>query len=98
MDYMRAHLGEEISLNTLAEIAECTSYHIIRLFKETMGMPPHAYLIQLRLERARELIDEGKSIAGAALNAGFSDQSHLTRRFKKRFGITPGTYEAQKLL
>ena len=98
IDYMRAHLGEEIFLNTLAEIAGCTSYHIIRLFNETMGMSPHAYLIQLRLERARELIDEGQSITDAALNAGFSDQSHLTRRFKKRFGITPRTYGAQKLL
>lgn len=98
IDYMRAHLGKEISLNTLAEIAGCTSYHIIRLFKETVGMSPHAYLIQLRLEKARELIDEGETITDAALNAGFSDQSHLTRRFKKRFGITPGKYEAQKLL
>jgi len=98
IDYMRTHLGDEISLNTLAEIAGCTSYHVIRLFKETMGMSPHAYLIQLRLERARELLDEGKTITDAALDSGFSDQSHLTRRFKKRFGITPGTYGAQKLL
>lgn len=98
IDYMRAHLGEEISLNTLAEIADCTSYHIIRLFKETVGMSPHAYIIQLRLERARELIDKGETITDAALNAGFSDQSHLTRRFKKRFGITPGIYGAQKFL
>jgi len=98
IDYMKFHLGDEISLNTLAEIAGCTSYHVIRLFKETMGMSPHAYLIQLRLERARKLLDEGNTITDAALNAGFSDQSHLTRRFKKRFGITPGTYGAQKLL
>lgn len=98
IDYMRAHLGTEISLNTLAEIASCTSFHVIRLFKETVGMSPHAYLIQLRLERARELIDTGNTIVDAAINSGFSDQSHLTRRFKKRFGITPGKYEAQKLL
>ena len=98
IDYMRAHLGAEISLSSLAKIAGCTSFHIIRLFKETVGMSPHAYLIQLRLEKARELIDTGDTIADAAINSGFSDQSHLTRRFKKRFGITPGRYEAQKLL
>lgn len=98
IDYMRAHLENEISLNTLAEIAGCTSYHIIRLFKEIVGMSPHAYLIQLRLERARNLIDKGKTISDAALDAGFSDQSHLTRNFKKRFGITPGIYGTQKLL
>lgn len=98
IDYMRAHIGEEISLKTLAEIARCTSYHIIRLFKETVGMSPHAYLLQLRLEKAQKLIDEGKTITDAALEAGFSDQSHLTRRFKKRFGITPGIYGTQQLL
>ena len=98
IDYMRANVGREISLNALSKIAGCTSYHIIRLFKETMGMSPHAYLIQLRLERARELIDEGETIADAALITGFSDQSHLTRRFKKRFGIPPGTYGTKNLL
>ena len=97
IDFMTAHLGMEISLETLAEIANCTSYHVIRLFKKTVGMSPHAYLVQMRLERAREFIDGGRSITEAALNAGFSDQSHLTRRFKKRYGLTPGIYGAQKL-
>ena len=60
-------------------------------------MSPHAYLIQLRLEKARQLISKGKSIADAALLAGFSDQSHLTRSFKKRYGLTPGRYGSQKI-
>lgn len=53
IDYMRAHLRKEVSLNTLAGLADCTSYHIIRLFKKTVGMSPHAYLIQLRLEKEK---------------------------------------------
>jgi AraC-like DNA-binding protein len=97
LDFMRARLGEDISLENLADIARCSSYHVIRLFKNQVGMPPHAYLIQLRLERARELIDSGQSIVDAAFLAGFSDQSHLTRRFKERYGLTPGRYDSQKL-
>jgi AraC-like DNA-binding protein len=97
IEYMRAKSSENISLDNLAEIALCSSYHVIRLFRNQVGMSPHAYLIQLRLERARKLIDSGQSIADAALLAGFSDQSHLTRRFKKRYGLTPGLYSSQKL-
>ena len=97
VDFMRARVNDDISLEDLAEIALCTSYHVIRLFRNQVGMSPHAYLIQLRLERARELIDSGQNIADAALLAGFSDQSHLTRMFKKRYGLTPGLYGSQKL-
>ena len=97
VEFMRAGFSEDISLDDLAEIAMCTSYHVIRLFRNQVGMSPHAYLVQLRLERARELIDSGQSLADAALLAGFSDQSHLTRRFKKRYGLTPGRYGSQKL-
>ncbi len=97
IDYMRAHLGEKISLNELAQIARCTSFHIIRIFKTGMGMSPHAYLVQLRLEQARQYMDKGYTIADAALLSGFSDQSHLNRVFSKRYGLTPGSYIAQKL-
>ena len=97
VEFMRAGSSDDISLDKLAEIARCTSYHVIRLFRNQVGMSPHAYLVQLRLERARELIDSGQGIAEAALLAGFSDQSHLTRSFKKRYGLTPGLYSSQKL-
>ncbi|PHR24465.1 MAG: hypothetical protein COA36_15610 [Desulfotalea sp.] len=96
IEFMVAHIATDLSLQILATIAGCTSYHVIRLFKNAVGMSPHAYLIQIRLERARQLIDRGESIADAALTSGFSDQSHLSRRFKKRYGITPGTYASQQ--
>ena len=97
IEFMGARLSENISLDDLAEIGLCTSYHVIRLFRNLVGMSPHAYLVQLRLEKARELITSGLSISDAALLAGFSDQSHLTRKFKKRYGLTPGLYGTQKL-
>lgn len=96
LDYIRAHLDREVSLDTLGSLAQCSPFHVIRLFKNCLGLSPHAYLVQLRLERARELIDTGCDLSEAALLAGFSDQSHLTRRFKKRYGITPGIYLQQK--
>jgi AraC-like DNA-binding protein len=58
---------------------------------------PHAYLVQLRLEHAGMMLDKRESIADAALSSGFSDQSHLTRKFKLRFGVTPGVDEKQRL-
>jgi AraC-like DNA-binding protein len=97
VEYMRSMLQENLSLEMLAVIAGCTSFHLMRLFKKHLGMSPHSYLVQLRLERAKELLSQGHPIADAALCAGFSDQSHLTRRFKQRYGLTPGTYLQQKL-
>lgn len=96
VEYMRSMLQEKLSLEMLSVIAGCTSFHLIRLFKKHLGMSPHVYLIQLRLERARELLGQGQTIADTALLAGFSDQSHLTRSFKKRYGLTPGAYLQQK--
>lgn len=94
-EYMHAHLSVNISLDDLAEIAGCSSYHLIRLFRKEMNITPHAYLVQLRLERARQHLDHGKSIIDAAFLSGFADQSHLTRKFKVRYGISPGRYLQQ---
>ncbi len=58
-----------------------------------LGLPPHAYLIQRRLDLARKAIESGISLADAAIVSGFSDQSHMTRRFKAAFGVTPGQYQ-----
>lgn len=95
VDYMRAEMAENLSLEMLAVIAGCTSFHLMRLFKRYLGLSPHAYLVQLRLEHAKKMLDTGYAIADAAFLAGFSDQSHLTRLFKKRYGITPGIYLQQ---
>lgn len=92
IDFMHAHLTEPIELTDFAQLVQRTEYHIIRLFKKHVGMSPHAYLVQLRLEKARTLLEGNVPIVDAALQSGFSDQSHLTRKFKIRYGITPGAY------
>lgn len=91
-DYMHAHHAETVSLTTLAGVAGLSCFYVIRLFRAAYGMPPHAYLATLRVQRASTLIRAGAPIAQAALAAGFSDQSHLTRFFKRVFGMTPGVY------
>lgn len=94
VEFFHAHLDREIRLPELAETLGCTQFHLIRLFRTHKGMTPHAFLLQLRLERARRLLSRGMAAAEAAFAAGFSDQSHLTRRFKQRYGLTPSAYRA----
>lgn len=94
VEYFHARLDREIRLPELAETLGCTQFHLIRLFRTHKSMTPHAFLLQLRLERARRLLSRGTAAAEAALAAGFSDQSHLTRKFKQRYGLTPSAYRA----
>jgi AraC-like DNA-binding protein len=68
----------------------CSRGHFIRLFQKVTGIAPNAYLRQLRLSKALHLICSGEQIAAAAADAGFTDQAHLTREFKRAFGRTPG--------
>ncbi|WDP91464.1 MAG: helix-turn-helix transcriptional regulator [Desulfobacter sp.] len=97
IDYFHAHPDTDIRLQELAELAGCTEFHLIRLFRQHTGLSPHALLVQIRLEHARHRIEKGDSIAMAAFSSGFSDQSHLTRRFKLRYGLTPKKYQACRM-
>ena len=65
-------------------------FHFLRAFSRQFGITPHAYLNQVRVHQARELILRGVPIARAAVDVGFVDQSHLTKRFKRLLGVTPG--------
>jgi len=94
LDYMRANVAADLSLGELAVCAALSPFHFARCFRQATGLPPHAYLIQLRLDRARHLLAAGHSPTDVALTVGFYDQSHLTRHFKRTYGITPGQYAA----
>ena len=91
-EYMEAHCVEPLTLAEVSRVAGLSCFYVVRQFRRTFGLPPHAYLGMLRLERARTLLREGMPIAQAAVAAGFSDQSHLTRFFRRVFGMTPGVY------
>lgn len=94
-DYLRAHLTEPVPLADLAALAEVSAYHVVRLFQQATGLPPHAYLTQLRVRRARELLATSLPVAEVAVAAGFYDQAHLTRHFKRIVGVPPGSFARQ---
>ncbi|WP_158949981.1 AraC family transcriptional regulator [Pseudodesulfovibrio cashew] len=87
--------AESLGLDEVAALCGCSACHLIRLFRRETGMSPHAYLVERRLACAKALLAEGASLVEVALDTGFADQSHLARRFKLRFGITPGRYRRQ---
>lgn len=91
-DYLDAHYADNPSLADLARLAGLSPHYLNRLFQRQVGLPPHAYLVQRRLMRARQLIRAGRSPLEASLESGFSDQSHLHRHFKRAQGLTPGQY------
>jgi AraC-like DNA-binding protein len=80
-------------LSELASIAGLSKYQVLRRFEKAYGLPPHAWLVQQRAERARRLIRGGGSLALAAVSAGFADQSHMSRVFLRHFGFTPGAWK-----
>lgn len=92
VEYLSAHYSDDVTLPQLAELAGMTGYHVIRCFNRETGLSPHAYLNQLRLREARQLLAQGQRPAEVAISVGFYDQSALNRHFRKAFGVTPGQY------
>ena len=91
LELMDARLDSSLSVELLAAEVGLSPAHFARAFKETMGVAPHRYLLHLRLERARRLLDAGDAtLSGVAQRAGFADQAHFTRHFKREYGVTPG--------
>ncbi len=91
-DYINDYLERELSLDELAAIAQLSPYHFSRTFKQSTGISPHQYVIQQRVERAKQLLLQGKmSLSEIAIACGFSHQSHLNRHFKRITGVTPKT-------
>jgi AraC-like DNA-binding protein len=91
-DYIESSFQDAVSLEQISSISNLSAFHLIRVFQREVGLSPHAYLTQVRVERARALILQGWTLASAAAETGFTDQSHLTRHFKRILGITPGQY------
>jgi AraC-like DNA-binding protein len=91
-DYLRESYTTNISLNELAALVDMKPLRLLRTFRKHVGLPPHAYLNQVRVHQAKRLIADGYPIIDAALATGFTDQSHLHRHFKKMVGVTPGQY------
>jgi AraC-like DNA-binding protein len=96
--YLDEHFAQQVSLTELARLVGLSPYYVHRVFEREVGLPPHAYLESVRIREAQRLLDQGEPIAQVAAELGFSDQSHLTRRFTRVLGITPGQYLHSKIL
>jgi len=93
IEYIHAHLAEELRLGDLAAVAGLSTHHFARQFRRSVGLPPHQYVVAERVEWAKRLLVEGRlSPAQVALRVGFADQSHFTRHFKRLVGVTPGRF------
>ncbi|QGW78133.1 helix-turn-helix domain-containing protein [Pseudomonas alkylphenolica] len=91
-ELMDSRLAYPPSLQELAESVNLSPFHFARVFRQATGLPPHAWLKQRRLSRARELLKSDCLPFNVAFALGFSDQSHLNRQFKQAYGVTPGEY------
>jgi len=95
-EYLRERYHYPVSLDELAAIAGLSRFHLLRSFQLAVGVPPHAYQIQLRVERACRLMQAGARPSQAASAVGFADQSHLTRHFRRIMHVTPGVYRGAR--
>lgn len=90
LDYIEAHLGDDLSLAELAAVAGFSLSHFKPLFRHAVGMPVHRFVLERRVERARALLLEGrKNMSEIALDTGFSHASHMARCMRRVLGVTP---------
>lgn len=94
--YIQEHYLEELSLDTLQRTFRINKFKLIRRFKKLYHSTPSAYQLQLKVNEAKHLIKRGDDLVDVALKAGFYDQAHLTREFKKATGLTPHQYATSK--
>jgi AraC family transcriptional regulator len=93
LDYIRSHLSQDLSIVDLAQVAGMSPYYFLRLFKKSMHVTPRQYIIQIRLDRAKELLRSRElSIADIAIECGFTSQSHFTNVFRQITDTTPKAY------
>lgn len=92
--FIREHCEQPLTLEQLCAVADLSASQLIRSFKRRYGFTPHAFVLDRRLQRARAYLRGGASIAEAAQRAGFADQAHLQRTFKRHLAATPGHYRA----
>jgi AraC family transcriptional regulator len=93
LDLMRANLSVDLDLHSLAKESGYSRSHFLRMFRSTMGITPHQYLLQLRVQQAQRMIKEDSSdLVDIALACGFSSHTHMSRMFRQAFGVTPSEF------
>jgi AraC family transcriptional regulator len=94
-DYIHEHLERNIKLADLAGLLGMSQFHFCHLFKQSIGTSPYQYLLQQRVERAKQLLKQtDRSIVDIALGCGFNSHSHLSKQFRQLTGMTPKRYRS----
>ncbi|WP_037042533.1 AraC family transcriptional regulator [Pseudomonas sp. BAY1663] len=91
-DYIAGHCTHPLRLEDICQAAGLSPSYLIRAFKQRYGMTPHAYLLNRRIQRSQHWLRQGRELAEVALDAGFADQAHFQRTFKRQLAATPGQY------
>jgi AraC family transcriptional regulator len=95
LEYIHAHLERDLKLADLAGLLGMSQFHFSHLFKQSIGISPHQYLLQQRIERAKQLLKQtDRSIVEIALECGFNSHSHLSKQFRQHTGMTPKRYRS----
>lgn len=95
LEYINEHLNQDIKLADLAQLLDISQFHFSRLFKQSIGITPYQYLLQQRIELAKQLLKQtDQSIIDIASLCGFNSHSHLSKQFRQLTGITPKAYRA----
>ena len=94
INYMHEHCQRDLRLSELADVVQTSIYHFSRLFHESVGIPPHRYLTQIRIERAKALLRVPRfNMAQIAAETGFANSSHFGKSFRRAVGVTPSKYK-----
>jgi AraC-like DNA-binding protein len=93
--YIEENFADDVKLADLAHLVHWNPFYLLRVFRNEMGLPPHAYLETVRIRESQRLLKQGLSLIEVAYQTGFSSQSHFTTTFKRLIGVTPGHYAQQ---
>lgn len=95
--FLEQNITNNITIDDISNFIGLSPFYLLNIFKQEYGIPPHAYLLNLKVHKAKELLDRNTSLIDAALEAGFYDQSHFSHAFKKIFSISPKQYQQNRL-
>ena len=95
--FIDANFASDTDLDKIADEACFSKFHFVRLFKSIYGKTPHQYLTHVRIERAKEYLADGQTVAYACFKVGFDSISSFTGLFKRRTGLTPRQYQLEQL-
>ncbi|WP_422375721.1 AraC family transcriptional regulator [Roseibium sp.] len=91
-EFLRENCSDMIRIEALEGLTDMDRFTLSRQFRKVHGTSPHRFLVMRRLDRAKAKLVEGAALAEVAIDSGFADQSHMTRHFKKAYGMTPGQW------